>query len=239
MIILIIGLATIASFASWMLLPNAKQRFLLGTLSLGLLLGSVLYLTNHFVNHTGMSVETKRQTQAIYSAGDSKAPFGLLIYQPVGKTARHQVLIYRDKATDPKPRAHFIPDQKHMSQAIKKEAHYITTDSSKATVTTTTKRYVWKSKLAKAMFGFAGENGQLISQKTVVAIPKETWLAVTKAQAKQLAVLLPKLKADQAKLAQANPQAAAQLQQLLKKDPKAAAKQQVQALKKSLNSTSQ
>ncbi|VDC43501.1 hypothetical protein FMV2238Y02_20050 [Streptococcus canis] len=224
MIILIIGLATIASFISWMLITKARTRFFLGILSLLLLLGSVLYLTNHFIHHTGMGIETKHETQAIYSAGDTKAPFGLLIYQPIGKRSDNQVLIYRDKASD----------QKHMSQAIRKEAHYLTTNSDDAKVTTTTKRYIWKSKLAKAMFGFAGEEGQLISQKTVVTIPKDTWLALTQKQAQQLTALLPTLKEEQSKLAQSNPQAAAQLQELLKKDSKTAAKQQVQALKKAL-----
>ncbi|GFG48127.1 UNVERIFIED_CONTAM: DUF4811 domain-containing protein [Streptococcus canis] len=234
MIILIIGLATIASFISWMLITKARTRFFLGILSLLLLLGSVLYLTNHFIHHTGMGIETKHETQAIYSAGDTKAPFGLLIYQPVGKRSDNQVLIYRDKASDPKPSAHFMPDQKHMSQAIRKEAHYLTTNSDDAKVTTTTKRYIWKSKLAKAMFGFAGEEGQLLSQKTVVTIPKDTWLALTQKQAQQLTALLPTVKEEQSKLAQSNPQAAAQLQELLKKDSKTAAKQQVQALKKAL-----
>ena len=77
MIILIIGLATLATFGSLMLLSSKALRYGLGLLSLLVLAGSVYLLTDHFVNHTGMTVENRVVTQKIYTAGDSKLPYGV------------------------------------------------------------------------------------------------------------------------------------------------------------------
>ncbi|WP_032797214.1 DUF4811 domain-containing protein, partial [Streptococcus sobrinus] len=58
MMILIIALATLATFVSWMLISKASLRYLLGILSMAILGLSVYFLTDHFLNHTGMKVET-------------------------------------------------------------------------------------------------------------------------------------------------------------------------------------
>ncbi len=87
------------------------------------------------------------------------------------------------------------------------------------------------------MFGFGGENGQLISQKSIVTVPKDTWLVLTKKQAAKLSQLAPQMKAQQEKAMKANPQLAMKLQSLAQNDPKALTKMQVAEIKKALGIT--
>lgn len=237
MILAIISLATILSFATWMYLPKASLRYTLGTLSLLTLLASTLYLTNHFVNHTGMTVETTVSKKNVYSAADKNASFGLLIYQKVGSKSNHHVLVYKDAKDQKQPRAHFIPNAKKINEAIKKTARYKEGEIDQAYLKTTTKRYVWKSDFDKLMFGFGGENGQLISQKSIVTVPKDTWLVLTKEQAAKLSQLAPQMKAQQEKAMKANPQLAMKLQSLAQNDPKALTIMQVAEIKKALGIT--
>ncbi|KYP19680.1 hypothetical protein AKL13_01393 [Streptococcus parauberis] len=77
MILFLIIISTILSFITWMYIQKTGLRYLLGSLSLLLLLASTFILTDHFVNHTGMKTETKVTEKAIYTAGDTKAAFGL------------------------------------------------------------------------------------------------------------------------------------------------------------------
>lgn len=174
MIILIIALATILTFVTWMLIRPKALRYILGLLSLALLFASVWMLTDHFVNHTGMTIETKTKTREIYSAGDSNAPFGLMIYKEIGTHSSNNVLVYRTDLNQKEAKAHFVPNTKEVTSAVKKSASYQLADVKKATVTTKTKRYVWKDSLSKLLYGFAGENGELISQKSVAKIPRKT-----------------------------------------------------------------
>ncbi|AUT04977.1 hypothetical protein SPSF3K_00236 [Streptococcus parauberis] len=237
MILFLIIISTILSFITWMYIQKTGLRYLLGSLSLLLLLASTFILTDHFVNHTGMKTETKVTEKAIYTAGDTKAAFGLLLNQKIGSKSDHHVLIYRDQKEQEKAKAHFIPNKKKISQAIKKTANYKMADTDKAIVITTTKRYVWASDFAKMMYGFGDENHELISEKAQVIVPKDTWLVLTPKQAKKLANLVPQLKAQQEKAMKANPKMAMQMQALAKKDPKAFTKMQVEQLEKALGIT--
>lgn len=230
MIILIIGLATLATFGSWMLLSSKALRYGLGLLSLLVLAGSVYLLTDHFVNHTGMTVENRVVTQKIYTAGDSKLPYGVLVYKDLGSKASSKVLVYRAGKEDKDAKAHFIPDTKHATEAVKKTATYQLADVKEAQVKTTTKRYVWKSKTAKLLYGFGGESGELVSQKSVVQVPKKTWLVLSQDQAKKLAGLAKQLQGQMA----ADSAKAQAMQALAKSNPEAYAEMQVSAIKKAL-----
>ncbi|MGT2888017.1 DUF4811 domain-containing protein [Streptococcus didelphis] len=234
MIILLIALATILTFVTWMLIKPAVLRLTLGILSLVFLVASVAFLTDHFVNHTGMGEKTLTQTKQIYSAGDLKAPFGLVIYQKAGTKSDHHILVFRDKPSQKEAQPHFIPDKKNINQAIKKTARYQLTDSDTASLTTKTNRYVWKSNFYKLMFGFGDEEGELISQEAILNVPKDTWLVLDKKEASQLKNLAKQLQEKQATQAQANPEKALELKTLAQKNPKAFAKMQVEALKQAL-----
>ncbi|WP_242258555.1 DUF4811 domain-containing protein [Streptococcus thoraltensis] len=231
MIIVIIILATVAVFASWMLVEKPVLRCLAGSLSLFVFVGSIAMLTNHFVNHTGMSVKTSEKTKEIYSAAGADSPFGLLIKKEVGSDSNNYVLAYRDKPSDKDATAHFIPKTDEPTEAVKQRVTYKEADVDKATVTTITKRYTWKSDFAKLLYAFGGEDGELISREVTATVPKDTWLVVTKNQADKLPDIAKKLQDENAK---ANPKAAAALQKLAKENPQAVVAKQVEDLKTAL-----
>ena len=122
-----------------------------------------------------------------------------------------------------------------MISAVKKSASYQLADVKKATVTTKTKRYVWKDSLSKLLYGFAGENGELISQKSVAKIPRKTWLVLTKEQSEHLESAAAKLKEQMTLQAKVNPVKAMEIKTLAKTNPEAYAEMQVKALKEALN----
>ncbi|MBC6498264.1 DUF4811 domain-containing protein [Weissella confusa] len=64
-------------------------------------------------------------------------PIGVLVTKELGTKADNYVLVYADKK-DAKATPHFVPDTKHMVQAVKKSATYREANVSQATVTTTT-----------------------------------------------------------------------------------------------------
>ncbi|WP_443031009.1 DUF4811 domain-containing protein [Streptococcus sp. X13SY08] len=46
-----------------------------------------------------------------------------------------------------------------------------------------TKRYVWKSDVAKLLYGFGSEEGELVSREITSTVPKDSWIVVSKEQA--------------------------------------------------------
>lgn len=235
MIIAIISLATIAVFASWMLIDKPQLRTSLGLLSLLVFTGSIAMLTNHFVNHTGMTITTKTQTKEIYSAAGTSSPFGLLIQKEVGSKSGNYVLVYRDKVSDKEATAHFIPKKGEPTEAVKQKVIYKQANVDKATLTTVTKRYTWTSDWAKLLYGFGGEDKELVSRHITATVPNDTWLVLTKEKADQLPKITKQLQEEATKVAQANPKAAAEMQKMAKENPKAMLIKQVEALKKALN----
>ncbi|MDT2738835.1 DUF4811 domain-containing protein [Enterococcus canintestini] len=194
MIILIIIVALILVFSSWMLTKKTLQRWIFGILSLLLLGGSVFFFTDHVLHHTGMKIQTKTSTKPIYTAGNTELAYGVLVYQEIGTDSGNYVLVYRDEKSDGKPKAHYTPDFNQPAAVLKKSATYKYTKNDRATVTTITKRYHWNSHWAKLLYGFYGEEGQLVSQKSTVSVPKETWLIVTQKQSQQIKSLDEKMK---------------------------------------------
>lgn len=234
MIIIIIALATILTFVTWTLISKTIPRVIWGTISIIFLIWSIFFLTDHFVNHTGMKIQTQKTTQSIYTAGEPAAAYGTLIYKNIGKS---KILIYRDKLTDQKASTHFIPDKKNITTAIKKMATYKVYSGKKAYLTTVTKRYIWKSKLYELLFGFAGEKGTLVSQLSTVKIPEKTWLILDDSQAKKLQRLAPLMQEKAKKQLQANPQMAQELQKLAKSNPDLYAEKQIETIKNILKSS--
>ncbi|MBM7635668.1 DUF4811 domain-containing protein [Streptococcus saliviloxodontae] len=235
MIVLIISLATILTFVTWMLIDRAIIRVPLGILSLLILAGSIWQLTDHFVNHTGMKITTKTSTKTIYTAGDTSATYGVLITKEIGTDSGNYVLVYRDKTTDTDSSAHFIPDTDNPVEASKVTTNYQLTDSKNATVTTVTKRYTWDSDLAEWLYGFAGEEGEVVSKTITAKVPEKTWLVLTDKQAEKLKTLIPQIQAKAKAQAAANPTATAALQALAKTNPELYAEQQIKMIKSALN----
>jgi len=186
MIILLIVLALVLVFCSWMLIKKTSIRWIVGIFSLLLLGGSVFLFTDHVLNHTGMKVKTTKMTEPIYSAGSTEVDYGVLVQQEIGTSSKKYVLVYRKDKEAAKPTAHFTPDFDHPAEMIKTGATYKYTADDQATVTTTVKRYRWDSDFSRVLYGFYGEDGQLISRKVVASVPRKTWLIVTQEQSKQL-----------------------------------------------------
>ena len=145
------------------------------------------------------------------------------------QTAIANKIIKKQADKDAKP--HFVPDTKHATEAVKKTATYQLAGVKEAQVKTTIKRYVWKSKTAKLLYGFGGESGELVSQKSVVQVPKDTWLVLSKEQSEKLPDIAKKMQAQLA----TDPAKAQATQELAKSNPQAYAEMQVKALKQALN----
>ncbi|NFA03161.1 DUF4811 domain-containing protein [Weissella cibaria] len=207
MVIILLAVFAILTFISWIKIENVPARVTSGLISGGLLLATVLMLVANFNNHFGMEKITKTETKTIYSAGGSKVPAGMMIAQALGTKSNNYVMIYADKE-NAKPTAHFVPNKKHIVEAVKKTATYKLIDADKATVTTKTTRWEWQNDFFKLMFGFGGEGHSLYKQQTVVKLPKDTWVVMTPAQSKAV-------QAKQ-KAAAANPAAAQAQQEQLK-----------------------
>ena len=194
MIILMILLALILVFCSWMFIKKTTLRWVIGICSLVLLSGSVFLFTDHVLNYTGMTIETKKTTKPIYSAGKTDLSYGILVQQEIGTDSRNYVLVYRNDKQATKPTAHFKPDFDHPAETVKYFSTYNYTNSDQASVTTTVKRYRWDSNVAKLLYGFYGEDGQLVSSKSVVSVPKKTWLVVNQQQQKELKSIAQQMK---------------------------------------------
>ncbi len=170
---------------SMTLIKRRLLRWVTSLLVVGSLLVTICFLIAHMTSHLGMEVATNTQTQKIYSAASTKSPVNILVIKRLGTSAKRYVLIYRTHPTA-KAKAHFIPDQKHVVIAIKKKAWYRRENVQQASVKTTTKNWRWRSKMIRFWFKI-GTPETLISKKSVVIVPTQTWLVLTSGQTKQLA----------------------------------------------------
>ena len=231
MIVLLIILATLATFASWMLISKPAIRVSLGIISLLALGGTIYLLTDHFVHHTGMKIVTTTTQKDLYSTGNTSAPYGFIVYKEIGTDSDNKVLVYRDAKDSADATAHFISNTKKISEAVKKTSGYELADVKKAYVETTTKRYEWKSDWAKWLYGIGGEEGELVSQKTTAYLPQKTWMALTEDQANQLQDVVGKMKVQAAQ----HPEQAQAMMALAKSNPQTYAEKQIAAIKAALN----
>lgn len=231
MIILIIAVFTVLTFYTWLLISKPYLRNILGTLSVVALACSVYMLTDHFVNRTGLDVKSETSSHAIYSAGDKKAPFGVLIAQEIGTKSDRFVLVYRDNPNDEQASAHFAPDKSHPADSIKKVAKVSVSNVDSARIDTTIKKYVWKSELYKILFGFGSEEGQIVSEENIAVIPEKTWLVLSPEQAKEMKEKITELQKNMS----SSPEKIKEMAELKEKDPKKAVEVQVGMIKKMLN----
>jgi len=249
MIILIIILAVILIFASWMAINNTVTRWIVGILSFCFLGGVIYSFTDHVLNHTGMELKTTKTTDEIYSAAGSKVPYGVLVHQEIGNDSGNHVLVYRDTKNG-KVTAHFKPNFDNPKEMVKKTATYKYTNSDQATVVTTVKRYRWSSDFAKMMYGFMNEDGKLASRKAVAYVPHKTWLVVTQSQSKKLKQIGQQMKQEgiakqkamvkqKMKQAAGNPKAIAAITKAAKNHPTMSAEQTVTKLREALKDDSQ
>jgi len=203
-------------------------RTITGTISLVLLLVTAIAMAANFNDHYGMKKVTTTTTHEIYSAGGSKVPAGMLMAQSIGSKSNNYVLVYADKQNG-KAKPHFAPNQKHIIEAVKKSATYKVADVDKATLTTKTTRWEWRNEFFKLMFAVGGEGHSLAKQSAVVTVPKDTWVVMTPAQAKQVQKQQATAAADsaamQAQQAQMQAGVQAKVQAFMQAHPKASAQE--------------
>jgi len=235
MILYILVILTILVIISWMLIKNRPTRIIAGTITTLLLLWAVILASLSLSEHYGMKKETTTsKASQIYTAGDTSSPVNMLIVKKVGNDSDNYVMIYRDKASDSKASAHFVPNQKNITNAVKKSATYKEDDSiDTSTSQTTTSRWVWKSDFYKKMFDLSKydkkikKDDNLISKKTTVTVASKDWVVLTADQAKKLkssqAEVTPEQQAQQKE--QMKTLIQAQTMEYMKKNPTASKEQ--------------
>lgn len=180
---------TILVFLTWLLISNKLVRNILGTLSTLCLLILVIGIVANMNNHWGMEKETvTTKNEQIYTAGQKHSPANMLIANELGNSSNNYVMAYRTHEKDDKPKTHFRPntDKSHLAESVKKSARYKQEDVDKATVKTKKTYWTWKSSWYQYLFSFNGDNKELITQKTMVTVPKDTWIVLNAEQLKQL-----------------------------------------------------
>lgn len=187
MILWLLVLFTILTFVSFMLIPKKGLRIMVGSFFTLCLLACAIGTSAHLKSHWGMEKKTVTTSQKIYTAGDTKAAAKMLLVKEVGTKSANYVVMYRTTPTQKKASAHFVPDQKHMVEAVKKTATYQETATNEAVVTTKKTYWVWQSKTFKTLFNLEGHNQELIKSQATVTVPKDTWVVLTAAQAKIVA----------------------------------------------------
>lgn len=231
MIIISIILLTLLSFFGFMYIDKGPLRGLVGGLSLFLLTVSVVSLTIHIKDNWGMEKVTTTQTKKIYTAGDTKAAFGMLLKAEIGKGTNNYALVYRTNKEDKEPTVHFEPDQKHLLETLKNTADYERTEASEAKLVITTVRWKFKDNFMKLLFGIGGEESKLVSEHARAYIPKDTWLVLTQEEAKKLQEALPTMQAKQEETLKTDPGQAQAMLELQKNKPEEFARLQVRQIK--------
>lgn len=186
MIIVLLIITIVLSIAGWTAPKSWHVRIIAGGLGLILTLGIVTMLTLNFTHHWGMHKVTTTTTSRIYTAGQTDSPAGILMIKPLGTTKDTYVMVYRDTDSQKKATAHFVPNTKHLVNAAKTTAVYHYANAKHATVTTRTIRWQWRSKNFKRLLNVGDQAGELIHKRSVVKLPKRTWIALTTPQAKQI-----------------------------------------------------
>lgn len=186
MIILVMIVFALATFLSWFMIKNSMLSKVLGSIFIILLAATVAITTLNFTQHFGMKTETKTTVKQVYSASPA-SPANTLITKRIGTKANNYVLIYRNDDDAKKATTHGIPDTSDISKAVKIKHIYRIADVKKATVKTTTTRWIWKNDFWRILFGVGGQGNELKKQTSVVTVPKKTWVVMTANQAKALA----------------------------------------------------
>lgn len=221
MIIIIVAVFLVLTYLSWFFIQSRILRWICGVLTLLLLFASLVLMTGNFAWHWGMKEVTHTKTQKIYTAGEITAAYGILVKHEIGNASGNYVFVYRTDQNQKKVGEHFVPDEHQVLTAVKKTATYQIVSTGDASVKTVTTQRVFSSDLMKLLFGVGGGNHELVQEKSVISVPKDSWMVVTDQQAKELTEKAPELKA-QAQLK------AAQIQAELKAQAAASVKMAVE-----------
>ncbi|KRN03812.1 hypothetical protein FC86_GL000924 [Holzapfeliella floricola DSM 23037 = JCM 16512] len=188
LIIYIVIIFTLLTLFSWFLIKPKLLRVVLGTISSALLLLSSLSIVANTAYHFGMEEKTVVNTAEIYTAGQKESPVNLLIANQIGTQSGNYAMNFRDSQDSQDPTTHFVPDQSHMAESVKKSATYkIVDEQTSAKLITTTTKWQFSSDFYKTLFKVEDSDSELISEKNEITVPKSNWLVLSADQAKSLA----------------------------------------------------
>ncbi|MBB5887868.1 DUF4811 domain-containing protein [Lactovum miscens] len=191
MIIILIALFTLLTFFSWMYIKNKSTKIILGIITFLALALSVFGLSIHITNHWGMKEVTATSSKTIYSAGDPKMSFGMLITKKMGNKS---ILVYKTSANTKDTTLSINLNTKSTSATfLSDNAELINTtssvkfvDSDKANMVTKITKLEFTNGFTKALFGFGGETGTVMKTVKIAELPKDSWMVLTADQAATL-----------------------------------------------------
>ena len=188
MIVIGMFLFIIVMLITLIIVKNPAIRLSIGFVSLLIVVAGTIMISMNLSSHLGMKQVSVTKTDEIYTAGQTTSPNNILITKQLGTKADNYVFVYRQSLTAKKATTHFVPSTKtkDISETAKKTARWTRTNNSKAEVSTTTTRWVWKSDFYESMFKFVSKNDILVRTRTMVYVP-HNWTVLTAEQAAQMA----------------------------------------------------
>ncbi|MHA3065935.1 DUF4811 domain-containing protein [Lacticaseibacillus saniviri] len=214
MILIILGIAVIALYLSFIMMKSSVVRSILVTIFGAITIVSLLLINMNDVQHYGMKKETVETTKTIYSASPN-AQLPMLLKQDVGTSGKHNVYIYKLSAKGKTTHTKADYDIHNRVQ----------TGAAKATITEKKTRYTYKSDFYQTLFMNQNQH-ELVKQTNTIKVPSN-WAVLTTTQAKALGKQLASMKnpdaATKAKMAAA---IQAQVTAQIKANPALASKSQ-------------
>jgi len=194
MILIILGVAVIALYLSFIMMKSSVVRSILVAIFGVIMLGSLVLISMNDTQHFGMKKETVETTQKIYTASPN-AQLPMLLKQNIGTSGKHQVYIYKlsEKGKAKHTKADYVVHNQ------------VKTGAKTATLVEKKTRWTYKNDFYKNLF-FNQNQHELVKQDNTLNVPSN-WTVLTTTQAKALGEKLAKLQkpdaATKAKMAAA------------------------------------
>lgn len=178
MILWIIILFVILTFVSWLVINKPVLKWVCGIISTLVLIASIVGLSMNMNDHYGMKKVTKVTTTEVHSITPEISPVKAVAVKKIGTD--NYVLVYKDKATDEKPSAHFVPNKKDIVESVKQRSTYRDDKGQKAYVKTSKTTWEYSSKLMKNLFDVGHETKEnTVSIKNEMIVPNN-WQVIKK-----------------------------------------------------------
>lgn len=176
MILVILTLATICFFVSYIYISEKNRRLILTSISGAILIGSIILISANFSNHYGMAKETLEKQKIIFpvnTIGTKK----IILYKYVGTNSQKRVVIYAtDKQSKNIKNTGIDEYTTNRIKYSKKDVAYII---SKETT------WSYKSNIYKLLFSISGNNHELIKKNNTVFLPND-WQTLSVKEGKTL-----------------------------------------------------
>lgn len=176
MILVILTLATICFFMSYIYISEKNRRLILTAISGSILICSIVLISANFSNHYGMVKRTFVEQKIIHPV-NTIGNKNIILYKYVGTNSQKRVIIY---ATD-KQSKHIenTAIDEYTSNSIK----YLKKNA--AVMVSKETRWAYKSNIYKLLFSISGNNHELIEKSNTVFLPND-WQSLSVKEGKTL-----------------------------------------------------